>query len=91
MPQGLEIYKPDGSVRATYSDRLARVAGIATTVANVAGSATFDATKGTPWAGLFLKDSLGIFTPATLTVSAGVATVSWPAQPKVGFVIYGVY
>ena len=39
MPQGLEIYGPDGSLYFGINNRLARFLGTATTTASLAGSA----------------------------------------------------
>ena len=84
MPQGLQVFKADGSLRVTLADRLTRITGQQSAAS--AGSASVDTTKGTPW-GVILTDGAQAYAP--VTISGG--TISWPAYTTGSVVLYGVY
>lgn len=85
MPQGMEIFKADGTLRLALTDRLMRVTG-SVNLAGTSGSVTVDTTLGTPW-GVIIRDGTSApYTPPS--ISGG--TISWTASDQ-GVLLYGVY
>ena len=81
MPQGVQVFRANGTTQVEISDRLTRVTGIVSVAG--AGSVTVDTAKGTPW-GVFLPTNQSPY--ARVSVSGD--TISYNGT---GTLIYGVY
>lgn len=84
MPQGLQVFKSDGSLRVDITDRLARIVGSQTVVLGTPGSVTVDLAYGNPWAVILPGGSMWNEPP-----SISGNTISWGTQ-SAGLLYYGV-
>lgn len=82
MPSGMEVYRADGSVQMTFTDRLSRVVGTMTITA--AGSVTVNTAYGAPWAVIIPSSNAN---PTGVSISG--STISWTETS--GLLVYGVY
>jgi len=87
MPQGLQVFRSDGSLAVDLTDRITRVIGIRSISAGVAGSQVVNTAYGTPW-GIILPNT-STYAPYEAVTIVG-DTISWNAGGA-RTLVYGVY